>query len=157
MYSVTAEQTELWKKSADPVYKQWADGVRKVGGDPDALLKDLRTTLAQHKAAFWSSDAGKGRIFPGPTVLNAMTAAIVSPPSPCREDTCPNLARIEVRGGDDWVTRNKMDRFIATIELIAAFFVGLVAVDIFATVLLRYFFSISLPDSTTLVSFCSAS
>jgi TRAP-type C4-dicarboxylate transport system permease small subunit len=56
-------------------------------------------------------------------------------------------ARIEVRGGDDWVTRNKMDRFIAAIELIAAFFVGLVAVDIFVTVLLRYFFSISLPDS----------
>ena len=36
-------------------------------------------------------------------------------------------ARIEVRGGDDWIARNNMDRFIATIELIAAFFVGLVA------------------------------
>jgi TRAP-type C4-dicarboxylate transport system permease small subunit len=55
-------------------------------------------------------------------------------------------ARIEVRGGDDWVTRNKMDRFIAGIELIAAFFVGLVAADIFVTVVLRYF-SINLPDS----------
>jgi TRAP-type C4-dicarboxylate transport system permease small subunit len=55
-------------------------------------------------------------------------------------------ARIEVRGGEDWVTRNKMDRFIATIELIAAFFVGLVAIDIFVTVILRYF-SINLPDS----------
>jgi TRAP-type C4-dicarboxylate transport system permease small subunit len=56
-------------------------------------------------------------------------------------------ARIEVRGGDDWVTRNGMDRFIATIELIAAFFVGLVAADTFVTVLLRYFFSISIPDA----------
>jgi TRAP-type C4-dicarboxylate transport system permease small subunit len=56
-------------------------------------------------------------------------------------------ARIEVRGGDDWVTRNKMDRFIATIELIAAFFIGLVAIDIFATVILRNFFSIPIPDS----------
>jgi TRAP-type C4-dicarboxylate transport system permease small subunit len=55
-------------------------------------------------------------------------------------------ARIEVHGGDDWVTRNKMDRFIAAIELIAAFFVGLVALDIFVTVVLRYF-SIALPDS----------
>ena len=36
-----------------------------------------------------------------------------------------------------------MDRFIATIELIAAFFVGLVAADTFISVLLRYFFSIS--------------
>jgi TRAP-type C4-dicarboxylate transport system permease small subunit len=55
-------------------------------------------------------------------------------------------ARIEVRGGDDWVTRNKMDRFIAIIELIAAFFIGLVAIDIFLTVILRSF-SIALPDS----------
>jgi TRAP-type C4-dicarboxylate transport system permease small subunit len=59
----------------------------------------------------------------------------------------PEAPRIEVRGGDDWVTRNKMDRFIATIELIAAFFIGLVAIDIFATVILRNFFSIAVPDS----------
>ena len=56
-------------------------------------------------------------------------------------------ARIEVRGGDVWITRNKMDRFIATIELIAAFFIGLVAIDIFVTVILRNFFSMALPDS----------
>ena len=56
-------------------------------------------------------------------------------------------ARLEVRGGDDWNTRNRMDKFIAAIELIAAFFVGLVAIDIFVTVLLRYFFAISIPDS----------
>ena len=52
-----------------------------------------------------------------------------------------------MHGGDDWVTRNKMDRFIATIELIAAFFIGLVALDIFLTVVLRNFFSMALPDS----------
>ena len=55
--------------------------------------------------------------------------------------------RIEVSGGDDWVTRNWMDKFVATIELIAAFFVGLVAIDIFVTVLLRYFFAFAIPDS----------
>ena len=43
--------------------------------------------------------------------------------------------------------RSRMDRFIDTIELIAAFFVGLVAVDIFVSVLLRYFFSWQIPDS----------
>ena len=32
-----------------------------------------------------------------------------------------------------------MDRFIDTIESIAAFFIGLVALDIFVSVLLRYF------------------
>ncbi len=40
-----------------------------------------------------------------------------------------------------------MDRFIDGIELLAAVFVGLVAADIFVSVLLRYFFSVSIPDS----------
>lgn len=43
--------------------------------------------------------------------------------------------------------RNAMDRFIDGIELIAAFFVGIVALDIFVSVLLRYFFSVQIPDS----------
>jgi len=43
--------------------------------------------------------------------------------------------------------RSAMDRFIDTIELIAAFFVGIVAADIFISVLLRYFFSVQIPDS----------
>jgi len=45
------------------------------------------------------------------------------------------------------VTRNFMDRFIDAIELVAATFVGLVAADIFISVLLRYFFAVSIPDS----------
>src|SRR2546430_2182768 len=43
--------------------------------------------------------------------------------------------------------RNRMDRFIDGIELVAAAFVGIVAADIFISVLLRYFFSVSIPDS----------
>src|SRR3954449_5307664 len=43
--------------------------------------------------------------------------------------------------------RSGMDRFIDGIELIAAFFVGIVAADIFISVLLRYFFSIQIPDA----------
>jgi len=43
--------------------------------------------------------------------------------------------------------RLAMDRFIDGIEWIAAFFVGIVALDIFVSVLLRYFFSVSIPDS----------
>jgi TRAP-type transport system small permease protein len=42
---------------------------------------------------------------------------------------------------------NPMDRFIDAIELIAAIFVGIVAADTFISVLLRYFFSVSIPDS----------
>jgi TRAP-type C4-dicarboxylate transport system permease small subunit len=43
--------------------------------------------------------------------------------------------------------KNAMDKFIDGIELIAAFFVGLVAADTFVSVLLRYFFSIQIPDA----------
>lgn len=43
--------------------------------------------------------------------------------------------------------RGAMDRFIDGIELLAAAFVGLVCADIFISVLLRYFFAYSIPDS----------
>src|SRR5882757_6792823 len=43
--------------------------------------------------------------------------------------------------------RNVMDRFIDAIELIAAAFVGIVAADIFISVMLRYFFSVQIPDA----------
>src|SRR5450432_4266142 len=45
------------------------------------------------------------------------------------------------------VTGNAMDRFIDGIELAAAAFIVIVAVDIFFSVLLRYFFNASIPDS----------
>ena len=40
-----------------------------------------------------------------------------------------------------------MDRFIDSIEWIAAIFVGVVAADVFISIFLRYFFSIQIPDS----------
>lgn len=43
--------------------------------------------------------------------------------------------------------RGVMDRFIDGIELIAASFVGIVAADVFISVLLRKFFSVQIPDS----------
>jgi TRAP-type transport system small permease protein len=54
---------------------------------------------------------------------------------------------LDVALGANLLTRNPMDRFIDGIELIAAFFVGLVAANTFVSVLLRYFFNISIPDS----------
>jgi TRAP-type C4-dicarboxylate transport system permease small subunit len=59
--------------------------------------------------------------------MTAAEAAIVSSPAPRK--------------------RGPMDRFIDGIELIAACFVGIVAADIFISVLLRYFFSIQIPDA----------
>src|SRR5262245_46170595 len=45
------------------------------------------------------------------------------------------------------VKRSFMDRIIDTIEAIAALFVGLVAADIFISVVLRRFFSTQIPDA----------
>jgi TRAP-type transport system small permease protein len=43
--------------------------------------------------------------------------------------------------------RSYMDRFIDAIELVAAIFVGIVAADVFITVVLRSTFNWSIPDS----------
>src|ERR1700677_4157474 len=43
--------------------------------------------------------------------------------------------------------RGPMNWFIDFIELIAAAFVGIVAADIFVSVMLRYFFSVQIPDA----------
>ena len=45
------------------------------------------------------------------------------------------------------MNRNIMDRFIDSIEWLAALFVGIVAADVFISVFLRYFFNYSIPDS----------
>ena len=50
IYAVSAEQAEEWKRSADPIYKQWSDDVRKVGNNPDAVMKELKDALAEFKA-----------------------------------------------------------------------------------------------------------
>src|SRR3982074_788074 len=49
--------------------------------------------------------------------------------------------------GIENLRRSRMDGFIDAIELIAAFFVGMVAAAIFISVLLRYFLSVQIPDS----------
>ena len=59
----------------------------------------------------------------------------------------PAAAAVGGSGGPALAPRSGMDRFIDTIELIAAFFVGLVAADTFISVMLRYLFSMSIPDS----------
>jgi len=43
--------------------------------------------------------------------------------------------------------RRAMDAFIDGIERVAAFFAGVVAADIFISVMLRYFFSVQIPDA----------
>jgi TRAP-type C4-dicarboxylate transport system permease small subunit len=56
----------------------------------------------------------------------------------------PATAEISSEGGPP---RYFADRFIDTIEMIAAIFVGVVAADVFISILLRYFLGFSIPDS----------
>ena len=64
-------------------------------------------------------------------------AALAAPVLPAQQAT---------EGAEGARKHNAMDRFIDGIELIAAFFIGLVALDIFVSVMLRYFFSVQIPD-----------
>jgi TRAP-type C4-dicarboxylate transport system substrate-binding protein len=50
VYTLTPEQTALWKKASEPLIKTWGDGVRKTGVDPDAALSELKASLAKYNA-----------------------------------------------------------------------------------------------------------
>lgn len=47
---LTAEQMAAWRKATEPLYKNWAEGVRKTGGNPDAIFGELKAAIAKHKA-----------------------------------------------------------------------------------------------------------
>jgi TRAP-type C4-dicarboxylate transport system substrate-binding protein len=51
VYSLTPDQVAAWKKAAEPLQKAWADGVRKGGGNPDQVMKELHAELDKYKAA----------------------------------------------------------------------------------------------------------
>ena len=44
------EELAAWKKSAEPVYRNWADEMKKSGYDADKVMGDLKHALARHKA-----------------------------------------------------------------------------------------------------------
>jgi TRAP-type C4-dicarboxylate transport system substrate-binding protein len=50
VYTLTPEQTALWKKASEPLIKTWGEGVRKTGVDPDAAFAELRASLAKYNA-----------------------------------------------------------------------------------------------------------
>jgi TRAP-type C4-dicarboxylate transport system substrate-binding protein len=50
VYKLTAEQSALWKKAAEPLVKTWADGVKKKGDDPDAAFTELKAQLMKYNA-----------------------------------------------------------------------------------------------------------
>ena len=51
VYSLNAGQVAAWKKAAEPLEKAWADNVRKTGGNPEAIMKELQAALDKYQAA----------------------------------------------------------------------------------------------------------
>ncbi len=52
VFTITDAQLNEWKKSAEPLEQKWAESVKKAGGNPDAIMKELKASLAQYKAAY---------------------------------------------------------------------------------------------------------
>jgi TRAP-type C4-dicarboxylate transport system substrate-binding protein len=52
VYEPSAAQVAEWKQASEPLAKTWADNVKKSGGDPDAIMKELKAQLAKDKAAY---------------------------------------------------------------------------------------------------------
>ena len=50
VYKLTPEETAQWKKAAEPLFKTWADGVKKTGVDADAAMAELKASLAKYNA-----------------------------------------------------------------------------------------------------------
>ena len=51
-YSLSPEQVAEWKKASEPLNTVWADGVKKAGLDPVAVMKELKDSLAKFNAAY---------------------------------------------------------------------------------------------------------
>ena len=52
VYTISDAQLAEWKDAARPVVQAWSEGVRKTGADPDAILQELRATLAKHNSGY---------------------------------------------------------------------------------------------------------
>jgi TRAP-type C4-dicarboxylate transport system substrate-binding protein len=50
VYSLNPEQLAQWKKASEPLFKTWADTVKKTGIDPDAAMAELKTSLGKYNA-----------------------------------------------------------------------------------------------------------
>ena len=49
---ITPAQLEEWRTASQPLHASWAAKTRKVGLDPDVVMKELKTSLEQYKAAY---------------------------------------------------------------------------------------------------------
>jgi TRAP-type C4-dicarboxylate transport system substrate-binding protein len=52
VYTLTDAQLDQWKTAAAPVVQSWAASVKKAGGDPDAVLKNLKDDLVKSNSSY---------------------------------------------------------------------------------------------------------
>ena len=52
VYPITDAQIAEWRKAAEPLAKTWADNVKKTGGDPEKIMRELKASLAKYNAAY---------------------------------------------------------------------------------------------------------
>ncbi|HVV81274.1 MAG TPA: TRAP transporter substrate-binding protein [Pseudolabrys sp.] len=52
VYDISGAQLAEWKKAAEPLHQKWADGVKKAGGNPDTIMKELKDELAKFNSAY---------------------------------------------------------------------------------------------------------
>ena len=50
VYALTPEQLAAWKAASAPRLQSWAAAVKKTGGDPDAIMAELKATIAKYGA-----------------------------------------------------------------------------------------------------------
>jgi TRAP-type C4-dicarboxylate transport system substrate-binding protein len=51
VYQLTPDQVSAWRTAVQPVEVQWAEGVKKAGGDPKQVLDSFKASLAKYKSA----------------------------------------------------------------------------------------------------------
>lgn len=52
VYTITPAQLAEWRKAAEPLKKEWETQVKKAGGDPDAIYKDLQEELKKRNSLY---------------------------------------------------------------------------------------------------------
>jgi hypothetical protein len=52
VYPISPDQLAEWRKAAEPLANTWAENVKKTGGNPDAIMKELKDALGKFQAAY---------------------------------------------------------------------------------------------------------
>jgi TRAP-type C4-dicarboxylate transport system substrate-binding protein len=52
VYEISPAQLAEWRKAAEPLANTWAENVKKAGGNPEVIMKELKDALGKYQAAY---------------------------------------------------------------------------------------------------------